>query len=59
MILEEQHGDEFHLEKVKLEIGNKTETSVEVLNSEELQGKQILVKGNSMLLNDSEGGHAH
>ena len=59
LVLEEQHGDEFHLEKIKLEIGNKTETSVEILNSEDLQDKQILVKGNSMLLNDSEGGHAH
>lgn len=59
LILEEQHGEEFHLEKVKLEIGNTTETSVEVINSDDLKDKQILVKGNSMLLNESEGGHNH
>ncbi|WP_034060239.1 efflux RND transporter periplasmic adaptor subunit [Lacinutrix jangbogonensis] len=59
LVLEEQHGNEFHLEKVKLEIGKKTETNVEILNSEALKDKQILVKGTTMLLNDGEGGHSH
>ncbi|WP_452229033.1 MULTISPECIES: efflux RND transporter periplasmic adaptor subunit [unclassified Lacinutrix] len=59
LVLAEQQGDEFHLEKIKLGIGKQTETSVEILNSEVLKNKQILVKGTGMLLNDSEGGHSH
>ncbi|MBQ0786423.1 MAG: efflux RND transporter periplasmic adaptor subunit [Oceanihabitans sp.] len=59
LVLEAQQGEEFHLEKVKLELGKQTETNVEILNAEVLKDKQILVKGNSMLLNDGEGGHSH
>lgn len=59
LVLEEAHGDEFHLEKVKLELGKQTENTVEILNTSLLKDKQILVKGNSMLLNESDGGHNH
>ncbi len=59
LVLEEQQNEEFHLEKVKLELGKQTETNVEILNVEVLKYKQILVKGNSMLLNESESGHNH
>ncbi|QRM88439.1 efflux RND transporter periplasmic adaptor subunit [Lacinutrix sp. WUR7] len=59
LVLEEQHAEEFQLEKVKLELGKQTEMHVEILNAEVLKDKQILVKGNSMLLNDSESGHSH
>ncbi|AUC74989.1 efflux RND transporter periplasmic adaptor subunit [Olleya sp. Bg11-27] len=59
LVLEEAHGDEFHLEKVKLELGKQTENTVEVLNASLLKDRQILVKGNSMLLNESDGGHNH
>jgi len=59
LVLEEAHGDEFHLEKVKLELGKQTENTVEILNASLLKDKQILVKGNSMLLNESTGGHNH
>ncbi|PKG50702.1 efflux RND transporter periplasmic adaptor subunit [Olleya sp. 1-3] len=59
LVLEEAHEDEFHLEKVKLELGKQTENTVEILNTSLLKDKQILVKGNSMLLNESDGGHNH
>ncbi|QXP60900.1 efflux RND transporter periplasmic adaptor subunit [Olleya sp. HaHaR_3_96] len=59
LVLEEAHGDEFHLEKVKLELGKQTENTVEILNASLLKDKQILIKGNSMLLNESDGGHNH
>jgi len=59
LVLEKQQNEEFHLEKVKLELGKQTETNVEILNVEVLKDKQILVKGNSMLLNESESGHNH
>lgn len=59
LILGEQHGDEFHLEKIKLVIGKQTESGVEILNTEALKDKKILLKGTSMLLNDGESGHSH
>lgn len=59
LILVEENADEFHFEKVKLDIGKQTETSVEILNSEALTNKQIIVKGTTMLLNNGEGGHSH
>lgn len=59
LILVEQHDEEFQLEKIKLELGKQTETNVEILNIATLKDKQILVKGTSMLLNESEGEHSH
>ncbi|WP_452227389.1 efflux RND transporter periplasmic adaptor subunit [Lacinutrix cladophorae] len=54
LILEEKKDKEYHLEKVKLNIGKQTETNIEVLNTEALKDKQIVIKGTTMLLNNSE-----
>lgn len=59
LVLEDENNNEYHLKKVKLDLGKETEDAVEVLNTEVLKNKQILVKGIGMLLNDSEGGHGH
>lgn len=59
LVLEEKHDNEYHLEKVKLDLGKRTEAHIEILNSEILKDKQIIIKGTSMLLNESEGGHSH
>ncbi|MEH6534894.1 MAG: efflux RND transporter periplasmic adaptor subunit [Psychroserpens sp.] len=59
LVLEEKHGDEFYLEKVKLDLGKRTEVNVEVLNPQLLKNKQIIIKGTSLLLNEGEGGNDH
>lgn len=59
LVLKQKLDNEFHLEQVKLDLGKRTETHIEILNSEILKDKQIIVKGTSMLLNDGEGGHSH
>ncbi|WP_223032582.1 efflux RND transporter periplasmic adaptor subunit [Hanstruepera marina] len=60
LILESQTDSEYHFEKVKLDIGMQTENFVEILNSNDLKDKTILVKGGYMLLgNGSDGGHSH
>jgi len=59
LILEEEDANSFYFEKINVDIGNQTETSVEVLNPEKLKGKQILVKGTSMLLSGNQSGHSH
>jgi len=53
LILEKKENNEFHFEKVKLELGKKTEDAAEILNSEALKNKQILIKGIGMLHNES------
>ena len=59
LVLVEKNDSEFHFEKVNLELGIQTEETSEVLNSEALVGKQIVIKGTSMLLNEGGGGHSH
>lgn len=59
LILNEEKDGEFHLEKVKLELGKQTEDASEIINTDDLKNKKILVEGIGMLLNDSEGGHGH
>lgn len=59
LILDEENTDEFHFETFKLELGKQTEVYVEILNSEALKDKQIVIKGTNMLLNNGEGGHSH
>ena len=59
LILDEENTDEFHFETFKLELGKQTEAYVEILNSEALKDKQIVIKGTNMLLNNGEGGHSH
>jgi cobalt-zinc-cadmium efflux system membrane fusion protein len=57
--LEQENSDNYNLKKVKLTIGKETEDAVEILNSEVLINKQILIKNIGMLLNESEGGQNH
>ena len=59
LILDEENTNEFHFKKFKLELGKQTEDYVEILNSEVLKDKQIVIKGTNMLLNNGEGGHSH
>ncbi len=59
LVLEEQNENGFNFEKVKLELGQQTENSFEILNAETLKDKQIVIKGTSMLLNDGGGEHKH
>ena len=59
LVLKNETETEFHLEKVKIEKGNETETFVEILNIDALNDKQILTKGTYMLLNEGGGGHDH
>ena len=60
LVLESETTQEYLLKKIKLELGLQTEDVVEVLNSERLKNKKIVVNGTYMLLNNSEGGgHSH
>ncbi|PIB33484.1 efflux transporter periplasmic adaptor subunit [Gaetbulibacter sp. 5U11] len=59
LILDKVNTDQFHFETFKLELGKQTEAYVEILNSEALKDKQIVIKGTNMLLNNGEGGHNH
>ena len=60
LVVESETANEYHVKKVKLNIGLQTEDVVEILNAESLKGKKIVVNGTYMLLNESEdGGHAH
>ena len=56
LLLESETPTEYHLKKVKLELGLQTEEVVEVLNAESLKDKKIVVNGTYMLLNTTEGG---
>ncbi|QXP77441.1 MULTISPECIES: efflux RND transporter periplasmic adaptor subunit [Winogradskyella] len=59
LVLDEENEDEFHLKKIKVNLGKQTEDAAEILNTDNLKNKQILIKGIGMLLNESEGGHSH
>jgi cobalt-zinc-cadmium efflux system membrane fusion protein len=59
LILKNKTVSEFHLEKIKIEKGIETEDFVEILNTNVLKDKQILIKGTYMLLNGDGGGHDH
>ncbi|MEO9076428.1 MAG: efflux RND transporter periplasmic adaptor subunit [Gelidibacter sp.] len=59
LVVESETADEYHLKKVKLELGLQTEDVVEVLNAVSLINKKIVVNGTYMLLNDAEGGGSH
>ncbi|WP_282030395.1 efflux RND transporter periplasmic adaptor subunit [Winogradskyella eximia] len=54
LVLNEKSNNEFHLNKVKINIGKETEDAFEILNAEILKDKQILVKGIGMLVNIQE-----
>ncbi|WP_179315966.1 efflux RND transporter periplasmic adaptor subunit [Winogradskyella undariae] len=59
LALDEENEDVFHLKKIKVNLGKQTEDAAEILNTDDLKNKQILIKGIGMLLNESEGGHSH
>ncbi len=59
LILDEEQTGKFHFKKFKLELVKQTEDYIEILNSEVLKDKQIVIKGTNMLLNNGEGGHSH
>jgi len=60
LVLKEETSTEYHLEKVKINQGRETEAFVEVLNTDDLKDKQIIIKGTYMLLSDGGGGgHSH
>ena len=59
LILKNKTAFEFHLEKIKIEKGIETEDFVEILNTDVLIDKQILIRGTYMLLNGDGGGHDH
>lgn len=52
LVLHNKDANNFTFEKVKLEIGKQNEDYIEVLNSNDLKGKEILVRGAFMLLNE-------
>lgn len=58
-VLDEQTAEGYIFSKTKIEIGKRTEDFIEILNAENLLDKNIIIKGTSMLLNESEGGHSH
>ena len=59
LVLEKETATGYVFEKTEVKIGKQTEDFIELLDSKNFQGKQLIVKGTSMLLNDSEGGHSH
>ncbi|MGC1630474.1 MAG: efflux RND transporter periplasmic adaptor subunit [Gelidibacter sp.] len=56
LVLESETPTEYHLKKVKLDLGLQMEEVVEVLNPESFKDKKIVVNGTYMLLNSTEGG---
>ncbi|MBU2927863.1 efflux RND transporter periplasmic adaptor subunit [Winogradskyella psychrotolerans] len=59
LVFDAEDNHKIHLKKVKITTGKETEDILEILNSETLKDKQILVKGIGMLLSNSGGGHDH
>jgi cobalt-zinc-cadmium efflux system membrane fusion protein len=53
LVLKEKTGNIYYFEKVKIDISNQNELSVFVLNTDNLVGKDILIKGGFMLLNET------
>jgi len=59
LVLDEKRGNEYYLKSIKLNLGKQTESNIEILNHDILKDKQVIIKGTSMLINNSEGGHSH
>ena len=53
LVLNNQKEDNYTFKKVKLEVGEKNESFIEVLNNKDFEGKKILVKGIFMLSTDN------
>jgi cobalt-zinc-cadmium efflux system membrane fusion protein len=54
LTIDNEKPNEYHLKKIKLNVGLQTEVFVEVLNPDAFKGKKILIKGTYMLLNEGE-----
>ncbi|MBU2940832.1 efflux RND transporter periplasmic adaptor subunit [Lacinutrix sp. C3R15] len=54
LTLKEENATEFYFEKIKLVTGKQTETYIEIVNTEALKEKQIVVKGTTLLNNSEE-----
>ena len=51
LILEKEMNEDYYLKRIKLNIGKKSEDYYEILNSEELKDRQLVINGTYMLLN--------
>ena len=49
LMLKQKEGDGFIFEKIKVDIGEQNEEFAEILNSQALSDRQILIKGTAML----------
>lgn len=56
LVLKEETNGTFHFNKTAVKLGEETEDFIEILNSEQLENKQIIIKGIHMLTieNDSD-----
>lgn len=59
LALREKTGDTYYFEKIKIDVTNQNEKYILVQNTDNLIGKDILVKGGFMLINEGDGGHSH
>lgn len=49
----------YYFEKTEVSLGETNEQTTEILNPDKLKGKEILIKGTSLLDNDGDSGHGH
>ena len=49
----------YYFEKTEVSLGETNEQTTEILNPDKLKGKDILIKGTSLLDNDGDSGHGH
>ncbi len=54
LTVDNEKPNEYHFNKIKLNVGLQTEAFVEVLNPDAIKDKKILIKGTYMLLNEGE-----
>lgn len=60
LILNSKHEGNYEFERTEVNIGKQNEHFVEILNANDFEDKQVLIKGAYMLLADNEGGgHSH
>ncbi|NIK91147.1 efflux RND transporter periplasmic adaptor subunit [Mangrovimonas sp. CR14] len=49
----------YYFEKTEVPLGETNEQTTEILNPDKLKGKDILIKGTSLLDNEGDSGHGH
>lgn len=54
LVLNSKEGEIYTFSKLKLETGKQTEDFIEILNGHKLKGKEVLISGAFMLLNENE-----